>query len=60
MVLEFKINIEESTPQYIDYLILGLVHAGYDAFIDYENKNVCFTGHHDEVITNNVEIKEKK
>jgi hypothetical protein len=55
--LEFKINIKETPKEYIDNLILGLVHSGYNAYLDYEKENICFTGWSDEVIGS--EIKEE-
>lgn len=48
--LEFKINIKDTPKEYVDYLILGLTHSGYDAYFDYEKENICFTGWSDEVI----------
>ena len=55
--LEFKIHIKETPKEYIDNLILGLIHSGYDAYFDFEKENICFTGWSDEVIAN--EIKEE-
>jgi len=49
--IEVKINVEDSTQPYIDNLILGLVHAGYDGYFSLGNKDVCFTGWKDELIT---------
>ena len=54
--LEFKINIEECSKEYVDGLILGLVHAGYNAYFSFKNQEVCFTGWSDEIITQKVEI----
>ena len=54
--VEVKINIEDCEQPYIDNLILGLVHCGYDCYLSYDNKEVCFTAWKDETIT---EIEEK-
>jgi hypothetical protein len=54
--IEVKINVEKISQPYIDNLILGLVHAGYEAYFSEENKDVCFTGWNDDLIT---EIGEK-
>lgn len=48
---EFKINIEETPKEYVDGLILGLVHSGYETYIGYGNKEVCFQGWRDEVMS---------
>jgi hypothetical protein len=55
--VEVKINIEDCKQPYIDNLILGLVHAGYDAYFCSAKEEICFTGWKDELIT---EIKETK
>jgi len=54
--VEIKISTENMKQPYIDNLILGLVHAGYEAYLSDEN-HVCFTGWKDELIT---EIKEER
>jgi hypothetical protein len=56
--LEFKINIKDTPKEYVDYLILALVHSGYEAYFDFDKEHVCFTGWSDEIIGG--EIKEKK
>lgn len=48
---EFKINIENTPKEYIDGLILGIVHSGYDVYLSSENKAVCFTGWIDDIMT---------
>jgi hypothetical protein len=50
--LEYKIYIKETPKQYIDQLVLSLVHSGYEVYFDYDREHVCFTGYIDEVITN--------
>lgn len=45
-----KINIEDTAEEYINNLILGLVRAGYNCYLDYENRHVCFEGWSDELI----------
>jgi len=57
--LEFKINIETCPKEYIDGLVLGLVHAGYATYFDYEKEHICFEGWSDEVITQKVEVKDE-
>ena len=49
--VEIKVNIEDNKQPYIDNLILGLAHSGYDVYFSYDNKEVCFTGWSDELIT---------
>jgi hypothetical protein len=56
--LEFKINVEDTPKEYIDGLILGLIHSGYATYFSFDNKEVCFTGFADEVITQEVKIIE--
>ena len=58
--LEYKIAIKGVGEKYVDYLILGLVHAGYEAYFDIDNENVCFTGWADDVITQKVFVDEGK
>ena len=58
--LEYKIDIADSSEKYINYLILGLVHAGYEAYFDWEKKSVCFTGYADDVISQKVVIDESE
>ena len=48
--VRLKINIEDTTENYVNNLILGLVRAGYDCYLDYEKKHVCFEGWSDELI----------
>lgn len=48
--IEVKINIENTPKEYINNLILGLIHSGYEAYFDYEKKHICFTGWSDELI----------
>jgi hypothetical protein len=57
-MLEFKINIQDTPKEYIDGLILGLVHSGYSVYTDMEKENVCFNGWADEVITQKIIIPE--
>ena len=59
MLLEFKINIKETPEEYVKGLILGLVFSGYEAYFDFEKEHIIFTGYSDEVITNDVVVKEK-
>ena len=49
---EFKINIEETPKKYINYLILGLVHSGYNIWFDFDRHHICFEGWGDEIIVN--------
>ena len=56
--LEFKINIEDTPKEYIDKLILGLVHSGYSTYFDYERKSICFNGWSDDIITQKVVVVE--
>lgn len=56
--LEFKINIEDTPKEYVDGLILGLVHSGYSAYFDFEKKSVCFNGWSDDIITQKVKVIE--
>ena len=55
---EFKINIEDTPKEYVDGLILGLVHSGYATYFSYNNEHVCFEGWSDEVITEKDEVAE--
>lgn len=48
--IEVKINIENTPKEYINNLILGLIHSGYEAYFDSERDNICFTGWSDELI----------
>jgi hypothetical protein len=57
--LEFKINIQHTTKEYIDNLILGLVHSGYYVYFDFDFENICFNWS-DEIITEKVKILEKQ
>ncbi len=43
--MEFRINIEDTTKEYIDGLILGLVHAGYNVYFDIDKDNLIFVGY---------------
>ena len=54
--LEFKINIQDTPKEYIDGLILGLVHSGHNAYLSHNNEDVCFTGWSDDIITQKVEV----
>ena len=54
--LEFKIHIKDTPKEYIDYLILGLVHSGYSAHFDFKAEHICFEGWSDEVITQKIKV----
>lgn len=56
--LEFKINVEQCSKEHVNGLILGLVHAGYNAYFSYDKQDVCFNGWSDEIITQKVKIIE--
>jgi len=49
--VEISINIENTPKEYIDNLILGLVHSGYDVYLGNDNTSICFTGFKDELVT---------
>ena len=55
-LLEFKINIKGTPKEYVDGLILGLVHCGYDVYLSGESEEVCFNGWADEVITQKIKV----
>lgn len=46
----FKIDIKGTPKEYVDNLILGMVHSGYDVYFDFEKEHLCFTGWMDEVV----------
>ena len=48
--VEININIQETPKEYIDNLILGLVHSGYEAYFNFEKDMLCFTGCSDDLI----------
>ena len=48
--VEIKINVKETKQPYIDNLVLGLIHSGYDVYFSYDKEEVCFTGWSDELI----------
>ena len=48
---EFRINIKNTPEKYVDYLILGLVRSGHDAYLTYDNEDVAFTGWLDDIVT---------
>ena len=47
---EFQINIKDTPKEYIDQLILGLVHSGYDVYFSSENECLIFTGWMDDIV----------
>ena len=54
--LEFKINIKDTPEKYVDYLILGLVRSGHNAYLTMDNEDVAFTGWSDDIITQKVRV----
>ena len=47
---EFKIYIKNTQQNYVDGIILGLVHSGYNTYFDFEKENIVFQGWKDEVM----------
>ena len=47
---QVSMNIEETSKEYIDQLILGLVHSGYEVYFNWEKTAICFITLENEVI----------
>jgi len=54
--VEISIDIKDTPRKYVDNMILGLVHSGYDVYLGNDNTSLCFTGLKDELVT---EIKKE-
>lgn len=46
----YQIQIRGVKRRHIDQLILALVHAGYDAYLDCDKDGVCFTAPDEDVV----------
>ena len=57
--LEFNIDITNTPREYIDGLILGLVHSGYCTYISIDKDSVCFTGCAKDIITQDVVVRNR-
>jgi len=57
-LLEFKIDIKETSKEYVNGLILGLVHSGYCVYLDIDKEHICFNGYAGDVITQKIKVLE--
>lgn len=46
---EYEVAIDISCPEHVDAMILGLVHQGYAAYYNREEKKLCFTATDEDV-----------